>query len=80
MAQAAKHKKWEYVLLTGGGRARKECKELEWCEVLTRKNEMILDKGNLLRRLFKIECEIEKFILVFATILVLDLFSTIVTL
>lgn len=35
---------------------------------------MTLDKGNLLRQLFEIECETEKLILVFATILVLGLF------
>lgn len=62
------------MLLTGGGRARKECKELERHKVLTRKNEMTLDKGKLLRQLFEIECETEKLILVFATILVLGLF------
>ncbi|KAK2545251.1 hypothetical protein Q9966_001080 [Columba livia] len=48
------------MLLTGGGRARKECKELERHKVLTRKNEMTLDKGKLLRQLFEIEYEEEE--------------------
>lgn len=52
MVWAAKHKKWDYVLLTGGGGARKkkQCEELERYKGLNRKNEMILDKRNLPRQ------------------------------
>lgn len=53
MAWAAKHKKWENMLLAGGGGARKnEWEEFERCKGLNRKNEMILDKEKLPRQLF----------------------------
>lgn len=40
------------MLLTGAGRARKECEELERRKGLNRQNEMIMDKENLLQQLF----------------------------